>query len=60
MTTRGFGTDEARRVAGWIADVLDDLKDENARIRVKKEVEALCARFPVYGQVPGTDVQAAE
>ena len=48
MTTRGFGLVEADKVANLIADVLDAPADEANLARVRKEVEALCARFPVY------------
>jgi glycine hydroxymethyltransferase len=49
VTTRGFGEAECRDLAGWIAEVLDDIEDE-AKIRhVRDQVLALCARFPVYG-----------
>ncbi len=48
MTTRGFGEDEARRLAGWICDVMDDVEDTATIERVKGEVLALCKRFPVY------------
>jgi glycine hydroxymethyltransferase len=49
MTTRGFTEIEAERVAHLIADVLDAPEDEKVRNKVKKEVAALCAKFPVYG-----------
>jgi glycine hydroxymethyltransferase len=49
MTTRGFTEIEAERVAHLIADVLDAPEDEKVRSKVKKEVAALCAKFPVYG-----------
>jgi len=49
MTTRGFEDAEAAQVANFIADVLD-AKGDAARIeRVRRDVMALCARFPVYG-----------
>ncbi len=48
FTTRGFGEAEARQVGHWIADVLDSPEDEATIERVKREVIALCARFPVY------------
>jgi glycine hydroxymethyltransferase len=49
VTTRGFGEPECRTLAGWIADVLDDIEDE-AKIReVRARALELCARFPVYG-----------
>lgn len=49
MTTRGFKQAEARQVAGWICDIVDNTKDESVIERVKGEVLALCKRFPVYG-----------
>jgi glycine hydroxymethyltransferase len=48
ITTRGFGTDEIRQLTGWIADILDDLDNEETIERVRKQVLELCARFPVY------------
>jgi glycine hydroxymethyltransferase len=48
MTTRGFGLAEAEKVAQLIADVLDAPSDEASLAKVRREVEALCSRFPVY------------
>ena len=48
ITTRGFGLPESERLAGWIADILDDIEDEVRQSRVRGEVLELCARFPVY------------
>ena len=48
ITTRGFGEAECRELAGWICDILDNLEDEVVSNRVREQVEALCARFPVY------------
>ncbi len=48
ITTRGFGLEETRQLTGWIADILDDLDNEETIGRVKKQVLELCARFPVY------------
>jgi len=53
-TTRGFGEAEFRQIADWIIEVVDGLaangEDGNAAVeaKVKAEVEALCARFPMY------------
>ena len=53
-TTRGFGEAELRQVGRWIVEVVDGLaahgEDDNgeAEARVKAEVGALCARFPLY------------
>jgi glycine hydroxymethyltransferase len=49
MTTRGFGTEEATRVAHLIADVLEAPRDEAVVARVASEVQRLCAKLPVYG-----------
>jgi len=35
-------------VGGWIADVLEKPGDESVLKRVKKEVETLCEKFPLY------------
>ncbi|MCE8007511.1 serine hydroxymethyltransferase [Aestuariivita sp.] len=53
-TTRGFGEPEFRQIADWIIEVVDGLaahgEDGNAEVeaKVKAEVAALCARFPIY------------
>jgi glycine hydroxymethyltransferase len=48
MTTRGFGTAEAVATGHLIADVLDAPNDESVLARVRADVAALTARFPVY------------
>ncbi len=48
ITTRGFGQAESAALAGWIADVLDDISDEDTINRVRGQVLELCGRFPVY------------
>ena len=48
ITTRGFKEPEMERLANWIADLLDHFGDERVVERVRSEVVALCARFPVY------------
>ncbi|MEM6310645.1 MAG: serine hydroxymethyltransferase [Pseudomonadota bacterium] len=53
-TTRGFGEPEFRQIADWIIEVTDGLsangEDGNGAVedKVKAEVTALCARFPLY------------
>ncbi len=53
-TTRGFTEAEFRQIADWIVQVVDGLAAHgdagNAEVeaRVKSEVLALCARFPIY------------
>ena len=48
ITTRGFGTEETRQLTGWIADILDDIENEETIERVRNQVLDLCKRFPVY------------
>ncbi|MFP5349842.1 MAG: serine hydroxymethyltransferase [Gammaproteobacteria bacterium] len=48
ITTRGFKESESRELAGWIADILDNMGDAGVRAAVKDEVLAICRRFPVY------------
>ncbi len=48
VTTRGFKEAEIERLIGWTCDVLKDLTNEATIERVKKEVLAMCKRFPVY------------
>jgi glycine hydroxymethyltransferase len=49
VTTRGFREAEVEQLAGWIADVLDDLGDEAVLERTRQSVLEICRRFPVYG-----------
>ncbi|RKT46043.1 serine hydroxymethyltransferase [Thiocapsa rosea] len=48
ITTRGFGTDEARDLADWMCDLIDARGDQATIDAVKTKVLALCKRFPVY------------
>ncbi|GGE39298.1 serine hydroxymethyltransferase [Actibacterium pelagium] len=53
-TTRGFGEAEFRQIADWIVEVVDGLaangEDGNGEVeaKVKAEVQAMCAKFPMY------------
>ena len=48
ITRRGFKEDEAKKVAAWMCDVLDNMGDESVVERVKQSVITLCESFPVY------------
>jgi glycine hydroxymethyltransferase len=48
MTTRGCGDQEARDLAGWMCDVMDDVENQDTIASVRSKVLALCERFPVY------------
>jgi glycine hydroxymethyltransferase len=47
-TTRGFGEAEMREVASCIAEVLRDPASEATLAHVRRRVEALTSRFPLY------------
>ena len=49
ITTRGFREDEARELAGWMCDILDDMDNPGVIEAVREKVLSLCKRFPVYG-----------
>ena len=49
LTTRGCGETEARELAGWMCDVLDDVDNQDVIESVRGKVLALCKKFPVYG-----------
>jgi glycine hydroxymethyltransferase len=49
ITTRGFREAEAAQLAGWIADVLEDVAAEAVIERTRRAVVELCRRHPVYG-----------
>ena len=46
VTTRGFGEAEMALIAGWIHDTVYDF--ENSRERIAREVQELCAKYPIY------------
>jgi len=48
VTTRGFGEAEMREVGRLIADVLRDVSNEQVRASVRRKVETLTERFPLY------------
>jgi glycine hydroxymethyltransferase len=53
-TTRGFGTNEFKKIGEWIVTVINGLEasgpENNTKVeeKVKKEVLALCNKFPIY------------
>ena len=49
ITRRGFKEEECIQLVDWMSNILTDINDEAAIQRVKQEVLALCADFPVYG-----------
>jgi len=49
VTTRGFGPDEMRSIAGLIVKMLANVGDEKTHNEVRQEVAAISNRFPVPG-----------
>ena len=49
MTTRGFNEADARALANLVADVLANPEDEANLANVRKQITALCDKYPVYG-----------
>lgn len=52
VTFRGFGASEIDEVAQIILAVLDRPGDETVRQWAREWVQALCRRFPIYGNEP--------
>ncbi|REJ82163.1 MAG: serine hydroxymethyltransferase [Acidobacteria bacterium] len=48
-TTRGFGEEQMRQLAGWIDAALRHHDDEGKLAEIRGEVEALCLAYPVPG-----------
>jgi glycine hydroxymethyltransferase len=48
VTTRGFGTEEMSEVGRLIAEVLTNIEREDVIAGVRRKVEALTSRFPLY------------
>jgi len=52
LTTRGFGGEEMRLIAGWIARVLDRPDDAETARAVEREVAEVAASFPLFAWEP--------
>ncbi len=48
ITRRGFKEAEAKDLAGWICDVLDNIDSADVKEEVKAKVLDVCKRLPVY------------
>ena len=48
LTTRGFREEDMREVARIIAHVLDAPTDESRRAEVRRRIDALCKKYPIY------------
>jgi len=48
VTTRGMKEPEMEKIAGWIMEAVEHRADEKRLRHVRKQVEDLCRRFPLY------------
>jgi glycine hydroxymethyltransferase len=48
LTTRGMKEAEMKIIGGWICDVLNDFKNEDALKKMRGQVKELCRKFPIY------------
>jgi len=51
VTTRGFGKEEMKLIAGLIVKVISHADSPKVRDEVKQEVAQICRRFPVPGVI---------
>ncbi|UCD95495.1 MAG: serine hydroxymethyltransferase [Candidatus Zixiibacteriota bacterium] len=50
LTTRGMGVEEMKIIAGFIDKVIQNMKDDDVLEQVRKDVKALCDKFPLYSE----------
>jgi glycine hydroxymethyltransferase len=48
VTTRGLREPQMELIAHWISEVLHNVEDESVQKRIRSQVEALTAKFPLY------------
>lgn len=51
MTTRGMKETEAGEIANFVCDILQDSNNAACIEKIKRQVQQLCQKFPVYAQV---------
>jgi glycine hydroxymethyltransferase len=49
VTTRGFGTEEMKRIASFVAKVLSSSEDKPVQKQVRQQVREICQQFPIPG-----------
>ena len=50
VTTRGFGENEVRELAGWMCDIMNDVQNQSLIDEIRSKVLEICQRFPVYSE----------
>ncbi len=48
VSTRGMGVTEMSQIVAWMDEVLQQPTKKRVQSRIRKEVKALCSRFPVF------------
>jgi glycine hydroxymethyltransferase len=51
LTTRGFKEAEMKQIAGWISEVLNDIKNERVKEKVRSEIKELTKKFILYPEL---------
>jgi glycine hydroxymethyltransferase len=49
LTTRGLGVAESKQIAKWIAQILKEKGNATTLEKIRKDVAAMCAKYPVEG-----------
>jgi glycine hydroxymethyltransferase len=47
VTTRGMGVKQMKMIAGWMAQVAENMEDEKVLKKINREVKKLCREFPI-------------
>ncbi len=48
ITTRRMKEPEMKVIAGWVAEVVNDITNTKRQEEIKREVKKMCEKFPVY------------
>jgi glycine hydroxymethyltransferase len=48
ITNRGMGLQEMKLIAEWIVRVFKYPDDADVKSKVRSDIAALCAKFPIY------------
>lgn len=51
VTTRGMKTDEMKKIAHWMADILENPNNTSLHQQIKENIISLCHNFPVYSNI---------
>lgn len=51
ITTRGMGFKEVEQITNWIVQIVRDPENAQLQSDILKQVEALCASFPIYKEM---------